>query len=194
MPNVERLGPLLPMLGEAGYHRLFTADENTAAHDGAALISWDCWQTRLARDGAGADIDLTYSAHHRSNNRWSPPARGRPAGRLRGDPSLGALAAELERRHSCCWPALPRRMLLSARSGRSEFVPLLTRWRAGKGAGKAQWPTSLLVRPLTRTPGCGSLDGPDIAWRTLRSPLQTSERRGELAIRLAIGARTTESL
>ena len=39
---------MLPMLGvKPVLGRLFTAEEDTADPNGAALISWDCWQTRF---------------------------------------------------------------------------------------------------------------------------------------------------
>ena len=54
---------VLPMLGvKPALGRLFTADEATAAPDGAALISWDCWQTRFGGrdDVLGQTLELNY--------------------------------------------------------------------------------------------------------------------------------------
>jgi putative ABC transport system permease protein len=190
---------VLPMLGvKPVIGRLFTADEDTAAAHDVALISWDCWQTRFGGrdDVLGQTVDLTYSyVDHDVRTIVGVLPKGvalqgrrpeviRPLGvppwSSSSDPVL-RLVARL----------VSPDALEGARSGASEFVPLLT---------KAKWPLKAQVVKVaddvfgeaagTELLGLAALMVLIIACGSTAA-IATSdlvERRRELAVRLAIGA------
>jgi putative ABC transport system permease protein len=190
---------VLPMLGvKPVIGRLFTADEDTAARHGAALISWDCWQTRFGGrdDVLGQTVGLSYSYvdHHVRTIVGVLPRgvalQGRrpevilplgvPLWSSSNDPVL-RLVARL---------ASPD-ALEAARSGASVFVPLLT---------KARWPLKAQVVKVADDVFGEAAETTLLGWAALMvliiacgstAAIATSdivERRGELAVRLAIGA------
>ncbi len=190
---------VLPMLGvKPALGRLFTADEDTATPDGAALISWHFWQTRFGGrdDVLGQTVDLSYfyvDHHVRTIVGVLPPGvalRGRlpevilPLGVPRWSSSNDAVLLLVARLAS-------PDALEAARSGASEFVPLLTK---GRGPLKAQVvrvaddvfgepaETTLLV--LAALTVLIIAVGSVVAIATS----DIVERRGELAVRLSIGA------
>ena len=190
---------VLPMLGvKPALGRLFTADEDTAAPDGAALISWDCWQTRFGgRDdvlGQTLDLSYFYVDHHVRTIVGVLPRgvalRGRlpevilPLGVPQWSSSNGAVLLLVARLAS-------PDALEAARSGASEFVPPLTK---GRGPLKAQVvrvaDDVFGERAETTLLGLAALTVLIIAVGSAAA-IATSdivERRGELAVRLAIGA------
>jgi putative ABC transport system permease protein len=190
---------VLPILGiKPAIGRLFTADEDTAAPHGAALISWDCWQTRFAgRDdvlGQTLDISYSYIDHHVRTIVGVLPRGVALQGRLpevilplgvplwssSDDPAL-RLIARL---------ASPD-ALEAARSGASEFVPLLTKAKRPLKAQIVKVADDVFGEPAeTKLLGLAALIVLMIAVNSAAA-IATSEiveRRGELAVRLAIGA------
>ncbi len=190
---------LLPILGvKPTIGRLFTVEEDTAAPDGAALISWDCWQTRFGgRDdvlGQTLDLTYTYTDHHIRTIVGVLPRvlvlQGRipeailPLGVPQWSSSNQATLRLIGRLAS-------PNSLDAAQSGASELVPLLTK---GKGPLRAQ-----VVRVAdevfgeaaeTQLLGLAALIVLIVAGGSAAA-ITTSdivERRGELAVRLAIGA------
>lgn len=190
---------VLPMLGaKPAIGRLFTADEDDAAPDGAALISWDCWQTRFGgrNDVLGQTLDLTYSYvdHHVRTIVGVLPRgvalQGRlpevilPLGVPQWSSSNGATLRLVARLAS-------PDAFEAARSGASEFVPLLTKANEPLNARVVRVADDVFGDAAeTRLLGLAALIVLIIASGSAAA-IATSdivERRGELAVRLAIGA------
>ena len=128
---------VLPLLGvKPVIGRLFTADEDTTDPDGAALISWDFWQARFGgrEDVVGQTLGLTYTYldHHVRTVVGVLPQSVAMQGQI---PEV-VLPLGVPP-----WSSLDRPTLRvvarlvspdafdAARSGASEFVPLLTKTR-----------------------------------------------------------------
>jgi putative ABC transport system permease protein len=192
---------VLPMLGvKPVIGRLFTADEDSGAAHDVALISWDCWQTRFGgrADVLGQTVDLSYSyGDHDVRTIVGVLPRG-VALQGRRPEVIRPLGVPLWSSASPNDPVLrlvarlvSPDALEGARSGASEFVPLLT---------KAKWPLKAQVVKVADDV-FGEAAGTELlGWAALMvliiacgstAAIATSdivERRGELAIRLAIGA------
>jgi putative ABC transport system permease protein len=190
---------VLPMLGvEPAIGRLFTTDEDVASRHGVALISWDCWQRRFGGRGdiLGQTIELSYSYidHHVRTIVGVLPRgvalRGRvpdvilplgvPLGSSADGPSLH-LVARLSSPDA----------LEAARSGAAEVVPLLTTARRPLGAQVVKVADDVFGDPAeTNLLALAALAVLLMAVASAAA-IATSdlvERRGELAVRLAIGA------
>ncbi len=190
---------VLPMLGlKPVIGRLFTAEEDDAAPNGAALISWEFWQARFGgrNDVLGQSLGLTYSyvdPHVRTIVGVLPRGvalQGRqpdvilPLGVPRWSSSSDASLRLVARLAS---PAA----LQAARSGASELVPKFTRSRSPLDATIVTMADDVYGEPSETTL---------LAWAALivlivacgsAAAIATSdvvERNGELAVRLAIGA------
>jgi putative ABC transport system permease protein len=191
---------VLPMLGvKPALGRLFTADEYTSDPDDAALISWDCWQTRFGGrdDVLGQTLDLTYNYNeHQLRTIVGVLPRGialqgrrpdviRPlSGLPRWESSNGPVVRLVARLAS-------PDALVAARSGASQFVPLLT---------EAKRPLKAQVVKVADDVFGEATETTLLGWAALivliiaggsAAAIATSdivERRGELAVRLAIGA------
>jgi putative ABC transport system permease protein len=196
---------VLPILGvKPVIGRLFTADEDTAAPHGAALISWDCWQTRFGGrdDVLGQTLGLTYNyVDHHVRTIVGVLPRGvalqgrrpeviRPLGvplwSSSNDPVL-RLVARL---------ASPD-ALDAARSGASVFVPLLTKAKGPLKAQVVKVADDVFGEPAeTELLGLAALMVLIIAVGSAAA-IATSdivERRSELAVRLALGATPLRAL
>ena len=190
---------VLPMLGvKPTIGRLFTADEDDAAPDGAALISWECWQTRFGgrEDVLGQSLDLTYSFvdHHVRTIVGVLPRgvalQGRlpeviiPLGVPQWSSSNGATLRLVARLASAA-------ALEAARSGASALVPQLTSSKGPLAARVVKVADDVFGEAAeTRLLGFAALIVLIIACGSAAA-IATSdivERRGELAVRLAIGA------
>jgi predicted permease len=191
---------VLPILGvKPVIGRLFTAEEDTAAHDGAVLISWDFWQTHFGgrEDVLGQTVGFTYSyVDHRVRTIVGVLPRalalqgrlpdlvlplGVPAWSISDDPVL-RLVARLASADA----------LDAAQSGASEFVPLLTRARGpleaqvvrvaddvfGEAAETTLLGLAALIVLIVAVGSAAAIATSDIV-----------ERRSELAVRLSLGAR-----
>jgi predicted permease len=179
--------------------RLFTAEEDAAAANDIALISWDCWQTRFGGrdDVLGQTVDLTYNyADHQVRTIVGVLPRGialqgrlpeviLPLGvPLWSSSSNGPVLRLVARLAS-------PDALEAARSGASEFVPLLTTSNAplkaqvvkvaddvfGDAAGTELLGLAALIVLIIACGSTAAIATSDIV-----------ERRGEVAVRLAIGA------
>ena len=190
---------VLPILGvKPALGRFFTADEYTSDPHDAALISWDCWQTRFGGrdDVLGQTLDLTYNyAEHQVRTIVGvlPPGIAlqgrrpdviRPLGVPQWESSNGPglrLVARL---------ASPD-ALDAARSGASQFVPLLTKSNVPLKAQVVRVADDVFGEPAEiALLGWAALIVLIIAGGSAVA-IATSdivERRGELAVRLAIGA------
>jgi putative ABC transport system permease protein len=190
---------VLPMLGvKPVIGRLFTTDEDTATPHGAALISWDCWQTRFGGrdDVLGQTVDLTYSYvnHHVRTIVGVLPRgvalQGRlpevilPLGVPQGSSSNGAAFRLVAR-------LVSPDALEAARAGASEFVPVLTKAKVPLKAQVGRVADDVYGEAAdTELLGFAALMVLIIACGSTAA-IATSdivERRGELAVRLAIGA------
>lgn len=190
---------VLPMLGvKPVIGRLFTADEDTAAPDGAALISWECWQTRFGGrdDVVGQTLGLTYTyVDHRVRTIVGVLPQ---AVALQGRTPEVVLPLGVPQWSSSNGPSLrlvarlaSPDALEAARSGASEFVPLLTKSRGplkaqvitmaddvfGEAAETNLLGWAALIVLIVAAGSAAAIASSDIV-----------ERRGELAVRLAIGA------
>jgi predicted permease len=192
---------VLPMLGvKPVLGRLFTADEDTAAPHGAALISWDCWQTRFGGrdDVLGQTLGLTYTySDHRVRTIVGVLPRGVA---LQGRRPEVILPLGVPRWSSSSPNGVTLRLvarlaspdaLEAARSGASEFVPLLTNARRPLKAQVVKVADDVFGEPAETTLlGLAALIVLIIAVGSAAAiaTLEIVERRGELAVRLAIGA------
>jgi putative ABC transport system permease protein len=190
---------LLPILGvKPAVGRLFTADEDTAVPHGAALISWDCWQRRFGGrdDILGQTLELSDSY---IDNRVRTivgvfPRAVALQGRLPevilplGVPLWSS--SDAPSLHLVARLASPD-ALEAARSGASEFVPLLTKAKRPLKAQVVRVADDVFGEPAeTSLLGLAALIVLIIAVGSAAT-IATSdivERRGELAVRLAIGA------
>jgi predicted permease len=190
---------VLSLLGvKPALGRLFTADEYTVHPDDAALISWDCWQTRFGGrdDVLGQTLDLTYNyAEHQVRTIVGVLPRGialqgrrpdviRPLGVPPWSSSNGPVLRLVARLAS-------PDALDAARSGASQFVPLLTEAKRplkaqvvkvaddvfGEAAGTELLGFAALMVLIIACGSTAAIATSDIV-----------ERRAEVAVRLAIGA------
>lgn len=190
---------VLPLLGvKPVIGRLFTADEDTTDPDGAALISWDFWQARFGgrEDVVGQTLGLTYTYldHHVRTVVGVLPQSVAMQGQI---PEV-VLPLGVPP-----WSSLDRPTLRvvarlvspdafdAARSGASEFVPLLT---------KTRWPLEARVVKVADDIFGEATETNPLGWAALivlivavgsATAIATSdivERRSELALRIAIGA------
>jgi predicted permease len=191
---------VLPLLGlKPALGRFFTADEYMSDPNDAALISWDCWQTRFGGrdDVLGQTLDLTYNyAEHQVRTIVGVLPRGIALQGRRPDvirPLLGVPHWE-----SANGPVvrLVARLaspdaLDAARSGASQFVPLLTDAKQPLKAQVVKVADDVFGEPAeTELLGLAALMVLIIAVGSAAA-IATSdivERRGELAVRLALGA------
>jgi predicted permease len=190
---------VLPILGlQPALGRFFTADEYSAHPDDAALISWDCWQTRFGGrdDVLGQILDLTYNyAEDQAPTIVGVLPRGialqgrrpdviRPLGVPLWSSSDGPVLRLVARLTS-------PDALDAARSGASQFVPLLTDAKRPLKAQVVKVADDVFgERAETELLGLAALIVLIIAIGSAAA-IATSdivERRGELAVRLAIGA------
>lgn len=191
---------VLPMLGlKPVIGRLFTAEEDDAAPNGAALISWEFWQARFGgrNDVFGQSLGLTYSyvdPHVRTIVGVLPRGvalQGRqpdvilPLGVPRWSSSSDASLRLVARLAS---PAA----LQAARSGASELVPKFTRSRSPLDATIVTMADDVYGEPSETTLlAWAALIVLIVACGSAAAAIATSdvvERNGELAVRLAIGA------
>ena len=191
---------VLPVLGvKPVIGRLFIAEEDTAAHDGAVLISWDFWQTHFGgrEDVLGQTVGFTYSyVDHRVRTIVGVLPRavalqgrvpdlvlplGVPAWSTSDAGSL-RLVARLASADA----------LEAAQSGASEFVPLLTRGRGPLEAQVVKVADDVFGEAAETTLlGLAALIVLIVAVGSAAA-IATSEiveRRNELAVRLSLGAR-----
>ena len=190
---------VLPILGvKPALGRFFTADEYTAHPDDAALISWDCWQTRFGGrdDVVGQTLDLTYNyAEHQLRTIVGVLPRG-IALQGRQPDVIRPLGVPLWSSSNAPVLRLVARLaspdaLDAARSGASQVVPLLTDAKRPLKAQVARVADDVFGEPAeTELLGLAALIVLIIAAGSAAA-IATSdivERRGELAVRLAIGA------
>jgi predicted permease len=191
---------VLPILGvKPVIGRLFTAEEDTAAHDGAVLISWDFWQTHFGgrEDVLGQTVGFTYSyVDHRVRTVVGVLPR---ALALQGRVPDLVLPLGVPQ-----WSTSDGRSLLlvarlaspdaleAAQSAASEFVPLLTRGRGpleaqvvsmaddvfGAAAETTLLGLAALIVLIVAVGSAAAIATSDIV-----------ERRSELAVRLSLGGR-----
>jgi predicted permease len=190
---------VLPVLGvKPALGRFFTADEYTADPDRAALISWDCWQTRFGGrdDVLGQTLDLTYSyADHQVRTIVGVLPRGIAQHGRRPDVILPLGAPWWESSNGPVLRLVGRLAspdaFEAARSGASELVPLLTEANRPLKAQVVKVADDVFGEPAeTELLGVAALMVLIIAVGSAAA-IATSdivERRGELAVRLAIGA------
>jgi putative ABC transport system permease protein len=180
--------------------RLFTAEEDTADRHGAALISWDFWQTRFGGrdDVLGQTVGLTYT-YVTDDVRTIVGVLPRGVALQGRRPEvILPLGVPLWASSSSNGPVLrlvarlvSPDALEAARSGASQFVPLLT---------KATRPLEAQVVRMADDVFGEAAETTLLGWAALivliiacgsAVAIATSdivERRGELAVRLAIGA------
>jgi putative ABC transport system permease protein len=191
---------VLPMLGaKPVIGRLFTADEDTAAHHGAALISWDFWQSRFGGrdDVLGQTLDLTYTyTNHDVRTIVGVLPRGVALQGRRPEVILPLGVPEWSSSNHGPGLRVVARLvspdaLEAARSGAAEFVPLLTKANAPLKAQVMKVADDVFGHSTgTELLGLAALMVLIIACGSTAA-IATSdivERRGELAVRLAIGA------
>lgn len=192
---------VLPMLGvKPVIGRLFTADEDTATPDGTALISWDCWQTRFGgrNDVLGQTLGLTYTYldHHVRTVVGVLPQSFALQGRSPevilplGVPPWSSLDGPTLR--VVARLASPD-AFEAARSGASQFVRLLTTTRGPLEAQVVRVADDIFGEAAeTKLLGWAALIVLIVAVGSAAAMATSDimERRGELEVRLAIGATT----
>jgi putative ABC transport system permease protein len=192
---------VLPMLGvKPLIGRLFTAEEDIADRHGAALISWDLWQTRLGGrdDVLGQTVGLTYTYVTEDVRTIVGVLPRGVALQGRRPEVILPMGVPLWASSSPNGPVLrlvarlvSPEALEAARSGASQFVPLLTKANRplkaqvvqvaddvyGEAAGTELLGLAALIVLMIACGSAVAIATSDIV-----------ERRGELAVRVAIGA------
>jgi predicted permease len=189
---------VLPMLGVRPLLGRLLTEEDTADRHGAALISWDFWQTRFGGrdDVLGQTVGLTYTyTDHDIRTIVGVLPRGVALRGRRPDVILPLWAQSSSSSNGPVLWLVARlaspASLESARTGASEFVPSLTRANRplkaqvvkmaddvfGEAAGTELLGLAALLILIIGVGSAAAIATSDIV-----------ERRGELAVRLAIGA------